>query len=311
MTNFFRRLSRLDWISLGLSVAFVLLTILPMTPLVSLGEAWHTALLISAAAVTLSTIVVAQIYARESDRTLNSDVSSLESLVRTSLTPDGVREVQSNEIREELDRMLSNCNEWYFRGGSARWQREAVLPRLARITDRPVDYKVQIISPFEAELCEKYASYRRKSQPGDPRGDAKQISIELLAFIFATSVWQSRSKIAPEITLLHRFSPFRLDGDSSSFMITVADTKKNGLRTSAGNWYHASLLDEFAFEAGYATRLELPTEASDTDGPAGVKAFFEEVRSLNPEATSTWAADYDDTEWDTILRIGGTTNATI
>lgn len=182
-----------------------------------------------------------------------------------------------------------------------------MLPKLATVTDRPVSYKVQVISPFEQDLCDKYALYRKKSQPGDPRGDSRQIRLELLAFIYATVVWQSRSKITANVTLLHRFSPFRLDGNSESFIITVADINKNGLRTRQGNWYHSSLLDEFEFEAGYATRLTLPPEAGDARGSKDVEEFFNELARLNPVATAHWQHGFVDADWSEIFELSGTT----
>lgn len=306
MRTFFTKLSKVDWIALVLCLVFVLLTILPMTPLVSLGEPWHVAVLISCGAVTLSSIVIAQVHARESDKDIADHMSGLELLMRNSISPGAVREIASSKIQGELEGMLQRCSEWYFRGGSARWQREKVLPSLARIKDRPVTYKVQIISPFEADLCEKYARYRQKSQPGDDRGDAKRISLELVAFLYAVTVWQSRSKIVPEVTLLHRFSPFRLDGDSQNFIITVADLQKNGLQTCAGNWYHASLLDEFEFEAGYATSISLPPDVKDASGADGLEYFLEEVCRLNPAATEKWTPNYSDVEKAEIVRISGT-----
>lgn len=205
--------------------------------------------------------------------------------------------------------MLSSSKEWYFRGGSARWQRESVLPGLAKVKDRPVQYKVQIISPFEADLCRKYANYRKKSRPDDDRADPKQISFELLAFIYAAVVWASRSKISPQITLLHRFLPFRLDGNSESVLITVADPGRNGLRANAGNWYHASLLDEFEFEAGYATPLTLPSEAFDSNGVDDVIQFFKELRELNPDATASWDSSYEQEEWRKVFELAKTANA--
>lgn len=220
-----------------------------------------------------------------------------------------MHEVPAGQIRAELERMLDSSKEWYFRGGSARWRRETVLPKLAQIRDRPVEYHIQIISPFESELCDKYALYRRKSRPDDERGDPKQISYELLAFVYATAVWASRSKISPHITLLHRFSPFRLDGNSASFMITVADTEKNGLKTNAGNWYHASLLDEFIFEAGHATHLKLPTESVGGAGIQDLKIFFEKICDLNPEVTKVWNQNLSDEDCRRIFDLSGISNA--
>ena len=304
--RFFRRLSKYDWVTFISSGVLVLLALIPVFWDVSTADGWLRGALISLSALTLTTIALAQINARDSDKRFADQLVELKSLVQGAVSRDAVREIPAGQIRASLDEMLATSNEWYFRGGSARWQREAVLPRLALVKDRPVQYKIQIISPFEVELCDQYAAYRRKSRPGDAPADPKQIRLELMAFIFATVVWSARSKIVPSITLLHRFSPFRLDGNSKSFVITVADPDRPGLRTESGNWYHSSLLDEFEFEAGYATRLALPNEASDLHGADDVSAFFGNLQQLNPEAMENGIADYSKEDWRTVFELAGT-----
>ncbi|WP_139340660.1 hypothetical protein [Microbacterium sp. CSI-V] len=306
MKKFFGTFSKLDWVTFFLCVVLVLLTLVPLLPFAEVTDHWFLVAIIALGAVTLSAIVLSQIESREADKLISDRMDGLHSLVLSVVDHDAVHEVPAPQIRSELDSLLGESNEWYFRGGSARWQREAVLPRLATVTDRPVLYKVQVISPFEKDLCDKYALYRKKSQPGDPRGDSRQIRLELLAFIYATVVWQSRSKITADVTLLHRFSPFRLDGNRESFIITVADTKKNGLRTRQGNWYHSSLLDEFEFEAGYATRLTLPAQAGDSRGSEDVAEFFEELVRLNPDATAHWNHGFVEPDWRDIFELAGT-----
>ena len=309
MKTYFRSFTKPDWVTFVLSLTLFGLTLLPVFVDVPTTRGWLRSALITLGAGTLAAIVLSQIGARDFDKSLVRELESLKELVNSAVSVTAVHEVPAGQIRAELERMLDSSKEWYFRGGSARWQRETVLPKLARIRDRPVEYHIQIISPFEDELCGKYALYRRKSRPDDERGDPKQISYELLAFIYATAVWASRSKISPRITLLHRFSPFRLDGNSASFMITVADVAKNGLRTSAGNWYHASLLDEFVFEAGHATHLRLPTESVWGGGIQDLKIFFGKICTLNPEVTESWNRDLPDEDWQQIFGLSGIENA--
>lgn len=306
MKRIFSDFSKIDWVSFASCVVLVALTLIPIFWDVSTTGGWLRAALVSLGAVTISTMVLAQISARESDKLLAGNVEELQSLVESAVDRDAVHEVPAGHIGHVLEEMLDSSKEWYFRGGSARWQRESVLLGLAKVKDRPVQYKVQIISPFETSLCEKYARYRKKSRPDDDRADPNRIQLELLAYVYAVVVWASRSKIAPHITLLHRFSPFRLDGNSESFLITVADPNRNGLRTNTGNWYHAALLDEFEFEAGYATPLKLPSDASDSDGVEGLKRFFEQLRELNPEATENWSPGYTIEDWKMILELAGT-----
>lgn len=309
MKEYFRSFTKPDWLTFFLSAVLFLLSLLPIFIDVPSVSGWLRSALIALGAATLTAIVLSQISARDLDKSLSSEVKSLKNLVESAVSVTAVHEIPAGQIRAELEFMLDSSKEWYFRGGSARWQRDAVLPRLAQIRDRPVEYHIQIISPFESALCEKYALYRRKSKPDDERGDPKQISYELLAFVYATAVWASRSKISPHITLLHRFSPFRLDGNSASFMITVADIAKNGLKTNAGNWYHASLLDEFIFEAGHATHLRLPAESVGGSGIHDLKIFFDKICKLNPEVTGAWNRNLSDEDWLRIFDLSGIRNA--
>lgn len=317
MKNYVKNLGKLDWVSIASCVSLVALTLLPLLPGIGVTSDWLQSALISLAAVVLSAIVLAQIAIRGSGQKLdgrldslqtgfNERLDSLQSSVNSAIRLDAVHEVAAGEVGVVLDKMLEGAKEWYFRGGSARWQREAVLPKLALVKDQPVRYEVQIISPFEEELCNKYALYRKKSRPGDNRADPKQIRLELFAFLYATVVWSSRSKIDPNVTLLHRFSPFRLDGDSGSFVITVADPSRNALRAFAGNWYHTSLIDEFAFEAGYATALKLPPTAEDDNAGESVRAFFESLRDLNAEVAARWDGSLTDQDLEEIYELART-----
>lgn len=303
--SYFRRFKIADWVTFVLCCALPVLTLFPIFLDVPSTGGWLRTALISLGAATLSAIVLSQIDAREVDKNLSTEISNLRSLMESTVEQAAVHEIPANQVKAELDRLLDSTNEWYFRGGSARWQREAVLPRLAKIRDRPVVYKIQIISPFDADLCSKYANYRRKSRPEDDRSDPRRISYELLAFLYAVSTWASVSKISPSVTLLHRFSPFRLDGNSESIFITVADLSKNGLRTNAGNWYHASLLDEFEFEAGHSTPFMLPDEVPEAVGVQGLKNFCFRLRELNVQATSGWSEPTSEADWALIYRISG------
>lgn len=309
MKTYFRRIAKADWVTFTLSFALFALTLLPMLVDVPSTGGWLRSLLITLGAATLAAIVLSQIGAREVDKSLSEEVDSLKALVKSAVSVTAVHEVPAGQIRTELEQMLEFSKEWYFRGGSARWQRETVLPTLAQVRDRPVEYRIQIISPFEPALCEKYALYRRKSRPDDERVDPKQISIELLAFVYAVAAWSSKSKISPRITLLHRFSPFRLDGNLESFMITVADASKNGLKTNAGNWYHASLLDEFLFEAGHATQLELPAETVGAQGISDIKDYFSKLCVQNPDVTAGWDQATSDDDWQQIFDLAGVEHA--
>lgn len=302
MGKYIKKFTKWDWISVAFFVSFLVVTILP----IFWELPWAQASILPIGALIASTFVSAQIVSRIHEKTLIDNVEELRSLMKVTLDQKAVQEIPPAQIGLELDELLEGTTEWYFRGGSATWQRKTVLPKLAGIKDKPVHYNVQIISPFESTLCSKYASYRAKSRDERDPIDAEQIQLELLAFIYAIAVWRSRSKIFPEITLLKRFSPFRLDGNSKRFIITVADLSQNALRTESGNWYFNSLIDEFKFESENSESLRLPQNPIYfKNNTNGLKMFLEELRKTNPEPTINWKIPSEE-NLRTILKLAGT-----
>ena len=189
---------------------------------------------------------------------VNEDLSSL--LKRTSpLT------VQSYKIGGELMGMLETATAWSFRGGSGRWQREAVHPHLSRERDRDISYRMLILDPTESRLCDEYATYRNKHRQKQKHNTASSVRNDLLACIVACAWYQQNTRIRPEIYLSQIYSPLRQDMSNERAAITVADQSKEGLFVPTSSWYYTSLMDEFEQHCGRSPKLAFDTSTKYTE----------------------------------------------
>lgn len=294
MLKTFRRVICRDWISILLGISYIVVA------LVSTSLDILNGIVLPLGAIVLSIIIFSQIAVRDDASEAKKSLDGLRDAVLANTIRNAVHEVPSGDIRGTLENMLDNSSEWYFRGGSARWQREAVLPALAANSARKIPYKAQIISPFDQKLCTEYAEYRKKSRPDDRGTDWKSIQIELLSFIYAASYWSSLSRVTPEIHLLHRYSPFRLDANSQSAVVTIADQKKNGLRANSGNWYYTSILDEFESEIRDSAALSIPVLTEGVTSVQSVINFLRDLAEQNGAVAKDWPADFSEIEMEMI-----------
>ena len=183
---------------------------------------------------------------------VSQDLSSI--LKRTSPIT-----VQPYKIGGELRDMLETATAWSFRGGSGRWQREAVLPYLSRERDRDIPYRMLLLDPTETRLCAEYATYRNKHRRKQKQDTASSVRNDLLACVVACAWYQQNTRIRPEIYLSQIYSPLRQDMSNERAAITVADQSKEGLFVPASSWYYTSLMDEFEQHCGRSPKLAFDT----------------------------------------------------
>src|SRR5690606_6695601 len=123
MRKFFSKFTLSDWLTFALGTLLFALTVVPIFVDAPWVEGWLSSALISLGAATLGALVLGQIAGRENDQDLNGQLSSIKSILETSVTDSAVHEIPAGQIGAELETMLRSASEWYFRGGSARWQR--------------------------------------------------------------------------------------------------------------------------------------------------------------------------------------------
>ena len=212
---------------------------------------------------------------------------------RSALTTS-VRQVASDQIGVELERLLQDSVDWIFRGGSGRWLRGRTLQHLSIIRDREVPLGVQLLDPRDELLCAAYSRYRSRSRdPADVRPGEENpelIRTDILASIYATAWFAAQSRIVAEVVLLKSFSPLRLDVGTRGLFATVALRSAPGLFAQEQSWYYRSVLDEMRQAKSVNDVLELPDDnfppRTGVDG-AAVSRTLQDIRVLRPGGGSS------------------------
>lgn len=153
--------------------------------------------------------------------------------------------IPNDRIAAALEDMLGTSGSWSFRGGSGRWQREAVLPTLSQEKEQKVEYRMLILDPTSDELCSQYASYRDINHHAVAQNNVATVRNDLVACIVACSWYYERTRISPSVFLSQVYSPLRQDISDDTVAITVADPSKDGLFVPKASWYYKPLVDEF------------------------------------------------------------------
>ncbi|WP_454171340.1 hypothetical protein [Microbacterium maritypicum] len=224
-------------------------------------------------------------------------------------------QIDGRLIPQELDTLLQSPNTalWKFRGGSGRWQRDVVLPQLAKIKDRDVAYKMLILDPREDRLCSLYARYRNTHRRDGEIETIASIRLQIAACIVA-AIWASLlSRVKPEIRLGGAYSPLRLDLGASGAMLTVSDLTQPGLLASSESWFYRALDDELERLAERAPEIVVDDTLLDPFGPdsvldeKSVKAILSVCSVRDPGKASTESlfneAQLNDLDLATVARI--------
>jgi hypothetical protein len=173
-----------------------------------------------------------------------------------------IEQIPGDRIGSVLNQLLANSDQWHFRGGSARWQLQKVLPSLASRRDMPSRYVMQVIDPLDVHLCERYGLYRAtsraKAEAPSVSDGPEEVKRDILACIYAAGWYRANSKVRPEIILLRSYSPLRVDCGTDGLMVTVANKATPGLFAAKGTWYYRSVLDEIEQLEEVSSRLVLP-----------------------------------------------------
>lgn len=190
----------------------------------------------------------------------------LRTVRESQLMAGEIHQIPGDRIGEVLGQLLSSSNQWHFRGGSGRWQLEAVLPELSARRDLPSRYVMQIIDPLDDELCERYGQYRARSRTPDKAPSVSDgpslVRHDILACVYAAGWYRFFSQVRPEITLLRTYSPIRIDCGNTGLMVTTANKAAPALWVASGTWYYRSIVDELEQLEEVSSRLKLPRQES-------------------------------------------------
>lgn len=244
------------------------LAILDWTDWLDIKSNFTVSFLVFAAGVVLVGFLVEAERRRSTSVELDALKTSLE-LARSTFSEAhdslAARQIPGSSVSETLNDILSSSAIWLFRGGSARYQRGYVLPKLAKVTSADVPYQIQIPDPRDANLCAAYAEYRRRARPADRKldiEDASAIKNEILATLYAVGWYRHQSRISPQIALLNSYSPLRVDIGTTGAVMTVASHIEPGLYAPAGSFLYVAIRDEVEQATNVLPRVDLPTDAS-------------------------------------------------
>lgn len=306
------RLTRLiSWIASHPGDATTLVVVLVSVVLVVFevfGDAVPLAWVVAALVALASTLSISFVSDRQQQRRANEALGVIEAEVSALSRARSVREVGPKEIPQNLERMLDAANDWTFKGGSGRWQRSTVLPRLASITSRSVHYRMQLIDPFNEKLCAAYGQYRTiqraATRPARP-DSGRQIQLEVLACIYATAWYAKNSRLQPTVSLVNAFSPLRVDAGGDGLLVTVADLAQSALYAANNSWYYESIVDEFEQVEKHGGKLELPqgTTILQRNTGADAKRFFDAMLTVNSVSAPEALGSYTDAEWNKLVKL--------
>jgi hypothetical protein len=263
----FARQHPADLVSLMVVGAVSLVTVLDLLELVSLSDQVLGSVAIFVGSLVALTWLTSRWRQRQADVFATQAKVELEAVkesLRRLEDPNNAHEIPANQVAHSLNSLLRESQVWRFRGGSGRWQRQVVLPRLGKIQQQSVQYTMQLLNPTDVELCTQYALYRSKQRVAAARrADEHQAEVlrdDLLACVYSAAWYSRYTRIQAHVVLLPMFSPLRIDIGSKGLVLTVADPDAPGLFAAAESWFYASLLDEIEQASLVLPKVVFPTD---------------------------------------------------
>lgn len=141
--------------------------------------------------------------------------------------------IEPTRIQQELAKGRIGTDHWYFTGGTGIFTRAVTLPELAkqaRIANKPIELKLQLIDPLNNDICQKYAEYRRglNTASGNRKlWTATFVRNHSFATIIKAILISSQEPLLDiSIGLKNNFSLFRLDLSSTNVVVTKEDPRE-------------------------------------------------------------------------------------
>jgi hypothetical protein len=215
-----------------------------------------------------------------------------------TLIPEEVRlgkieTIYPNDIRSALLQEISDTDEYYFRGRSARWFRSNVLPVLAkqaRLGSRTKKVYLLLPDPSSGRLMQDYADYRNSiaySSKPTP-WTAWDVEKEILATLISLAHVNNQSVLMHvEVGMLDSYALMRVDMAGGTAMLTREDPKLSAIRCARGSTLYDSTKEEILQGIAQGRPLTLPLA-----GPRG-RPLDEQfaLDLLNSHGFQTVAAD--------------------
>jgi hypothetical protein len=161
-----------------------------------------------------------------------------------------VKIVEPVELKKTLKDALTQTNEFWYRGHTARWTRCVTVPQLAaeaRAENISKNVYVIIIDPHNITVCDYYSRYRQRlrSATKSEQWTAKKVQLELIGTIVSAYAWQAQEpSLNISMALSDKVSLFRVDLTATSAVITQEDTREPALRCDADSIFYKAFRED-------------------------------------------------------------------
>lgn len=176
-----------------------------------------------------------------------------------------VRVLTGREVTHALSEARRDTDRWLFKGGTGTYMRAVTLPECvanARLGQRALLVRLEIVDPNDEDACNRYARFRRSlsSQP-DGTGETwsfDRVRKESLATVLAGAWWRHKYDLLDvEIALSNTVSTLRWDLSSSSVIITQESPLGPALMIEHGRYYYDRLSTELRTSHDQAHKVPL------------------------------------------------------
>lgn len=168
------------------------------------------------------------------------------------------------EIAQAHVEARKDATKWSFKGGTGTYLRAVTLPTCvaaARKDKKHLTFRIEVIDPTDAEVCEAYAHYRRSlSDQPDGTGETwstDRVRKESFATVLAAFWHRQRYGLLDiGVGLSSTMTTFRWDISATRLIMTVEDPNR-AMTALAGTFYYESCDTELRLSLEQSRRVPL------------------------------------------------------
>ena len=168
------------------------------------------------------------------------------------------------DIGASLREMAETATEYNLYVRTGRHFRAVILPLLVSRSQQramPIRIEVILLDFRDADLCKRYAAYRRTSSFDRKKWDLRYVQVEIMATILAL-LQAANDGIGIDLYLSKRLSTFRADGTSDVVIITREDPRDDASKYRRNHQRFAAYQQEFLWVKQDALEIDLKTSTS-------------------------------------------------
>lgn len=195
-------------------------------------------------------------------------------------------EVMPADIGPLLAQASHTSDEWWFKGGAGRYLRAVTLPNLVRRARREhttISLNVLLFNPCNDALCDRYAQYRRNSEPSAVYWTRDYVKRQIFATLF--ELYRSLSNV-PEVTLragtIDAMSTFRFDLSSHYVLITKEGRQDSAIRCDRQTPFYSSYKYEIYEQLRWSNTLSASAIISHAYTAENARTLFRQLQLNDP-----------------------------